>query len=394
MARAENWPGWRGPRGDGSSHEQGLVLEWNVDEGRNLVWKTALPGSGHASPIVWGDRVLTVAADEATSERLLLCFDRRSGASLWRQAVLTAPLEGKHPLNSFASSTPATDGTRVFVSFLDREQMYVAAFDLEGQRLWSQQPGVFSSKHGYCSSPVLFEDLVIVNGDHDGDSYLVALDRATGQTRWKVARENRTRSYCVPLIRELGGRTQMLISGDRCVASYDPRNGSRHWVYPGPTDQFVATLVTHQDVALLTCGYPERHVMALRTDGEGTLSEEQVLWRTTKGAAYVPSPVVVDDWMLLVADNGVANAFHVQTGQNPWTERLGPGYSASAVTVEGRVYFTSDQGMTTVIEPQANFRKRAENPLGEPCYASPAVSQGNWYFRGERHLICIGQEDG
>jgi hypothetical protein len=218
LASAENWPVWRGLRLDGTSLEKTIPVHWNSTS--NVVWKTELPGTGHASPIVWDDRVFTVAALSQAQARVLLCLDRKSGRILWQQTVITSSMERKHSLNSHASSTPATDGQRVYVAFLDRAEMVVAAYDFDGKQRWVVRPGRFSSMHGFCSSPILHEDKVIVNGDHDGDSYLVALDRATGKTLWKIPRENKTRSYCVPLLRELAGRTQMILSGDKCVASY------------------------------------------------------------------------------------------------------------------------------------------------------------------------------
>ncbi|HTM56584.1 MAG TPA: PQQ-binding-like beta-propeller repeat protein, partial [Pirellulales bacterium] len=208
-ALAENWPGWRGPRGDGTSYERNVPTRWS--ESDTVTWKAAVPGTGHASPIVWQDRIFVASCREESQERILLCFDRATGRILWQQVVLRSPLEEKHQLNSFASSTPATDGERVYVTFLDQHQMAVAAYDFDGRQQWMVRPGEFSSKHGYCSCPVLFEDKVIVNGDHDGDAYLVALDRATGKTIWKISRENKTRSYSTPLIREINGRTQMIL---------------------------------------------------------------------------------------------------------------------------------------------------------------------------------------
>src|SRR6185503_8548359 len=206
--RAENWPQWRGPRLDGTSTEKAVPTTWSASE--NVVWKTPLPGTGHASPIVWGDRVFAVAADENTNERLLLCLDRNDGRLLWRSIVITAPPEKIHRLNSHASSTPATDGERVFTAFLDNDQVVVAAHDFAGKPAWLKRPGHFSSMHGFCSSPVVHRDKVIVNCDHDGDGYIVALDSADGRELWRIDRPNKTRSYCVPIIREAAGRTQMV----------------------------------------------------------------------------------------------------------------------------------------------------------------------------------------
>lgn len=388
---AEDWPGWRGPRGDGTSEETNVPVVWS--DSQNVAWKTPVPGKGHASPIVWNDRVFVVSCDEDKQERILLAFDRVSGKQLWREVVLRSPLEDKHQLNSFASSTPATDGKLVYVTFLDRSQMVVAAYDFRGKQRWLVRPGGFSSKHGYCSCPVLFEDKVIVNGDHDGDAYLVALDRATGKTLWKVDRENKTRSYSTPLVREIDGRTQMVLSGSKCVASYDPHDGSRHWIIDGPTEQFVASVVFNGKLFFLTAGFPEYHLLAVRPDGSGNVTDTHIAWRTTKGAGYVPSPIVVGDYFLVVTDGGVASCFLAATGERQWMQRIGTHYSSSLVTAGGLVYFTSDEGNTKVVRPGPTLDIVAENKLGEYCYASPAVSHGQILFRGEQHLIAIGGQE-
>ncbi len=391
-AWAENWPCWRGPRNDGSSLEEGVPLHWNGPEGKNIAWRVAVPGIGHASPIVWEDRIFLVSCDLEAENRLLLCLDRKSGGILWKRTVLHAPLERKHRLNSFASSTPATDGRQVYVTFLDGTRMMVAAYDFAGNRRWEARPGEFFSKHGYCSSVTLFENLVILNGDHDGDAYLVALDRATGKTVWKVPRENKTRSYCTPIIRQIDGRTQMILSGSLCVASYDPHDGSRHWIIDGPTEQYVASLVYNGDLLFMTAGFPEFHMMGIRPDGHGNVTDTHVVWHTTKGCAYVPSPIASADgkYFLVVSDKGVASCFQAATGHRHWMERIGTHYSASLVGAEGLVHFLSDEGTTTIVRPGPEFEVVATNTLDERCYASPAISQGHIYIRALNHLYCIG----
>ncbi len=326
-----------------------------------------------------------------TQERLLLCLDRRTGKQLWRQTVLTAPLERKHGLNSFASSTPATDGEVVYVAFLDRDRMFAAAYDFAGRQRWVARPGPFASVHGFCSCPVLYQDKVILNGDHDGDSYLVALSRADGRVVWKTPRENRTRSYCTPLIRDMGGRQQMVLSGNICVASYDPDNGNRLWVIDGPTEQFVASPVYNEQhgLVLISGGFPDHHILAIRPDGTGNVSQTHIAWRTTRGVAYVPSPILEGDYFLTIADSGVAHCFSAKAGDLLWTQRLGEQH-ASLVSAEGRVYFLNDKGVMNVVKPGPAFVRVAQNEIGEKCFASPAISQGQILLRAERHLFSIG----
>jgi outer membrane protein assembly factor BamB len=238
---------------------------------------------------------------------------------------------------------------------------------------------------------VLFNDLVILNGDHDGDAYLVALERATGRTVWKTPRENRTRSYCVPIVRQFDGRTQLILSGNKCVASYDPRDGSRHWIIDGPTEQFVASMVDNGRLLFMTAGFPEHHVFAIRPDGRGNVTEAHVVWRTQKGCSYVPSPIATRDgrFFLVVSDEGMASCFEAETGKRHWMERTGPHYSASLVSAEGLVHFLSDDGVTTVVRADPKFQVVARNRLGEDCRASPAISQGQILIRGAKHLFCI-----
>ena len=405
---AENWPGWRGPRGDGSSTEKNLPVKWSATE--NVAWKAALPGRGHASPIVWQDQVFLVACLPERQERVLLCLDRRTGRERWRRVVIKSPLETIHRLNSRASGTPATDGRQVYVTFMKIDgrkipapnvgtprlitpgTIMVAAFDMAGQRRWQKEVGSFISAHGFNTCPVLHEDLVIINGDHDGEAYIVALDRASGKERWRVARDNKTRSYVTPIIREIGGRTQMVLSGSKSVVSYDPSSGKRHWSINGPTQQFVASMVFDGKRFFVTGGYPERHILAIRPDGRGDVTDTHIAWRARRGAAYVPSPIVVGPYFLLVADSGIASCFQATDGKRLWMERLGGGHSASAVSANGLVYFVSDKGTTTVLRPGPEFTVVARNEIDEPISASPAISQGNLYLRMEKHLYCIGSK--
>ena len=388
---ADDWPQWRGPRNDGRSTEPAFPTTWSKTE--NVLWRTELPGEGHASPIVFGGRLFTVAAMPDTQERLLLCLDRITGKVLWKQTVVKAPAEHIHRENSHASSTPACDGERVFCTFLDGKEVVISAYSLAGKQLWQKRPGIFTSVHGFCSTPLPYKDKVIVNCDHDGDGYIVALARTDGRELWRIARPNHTRSYCTPIIRQAASRTQMVLSGSKCIASYDPDTGKQLWIVDGPTDQFVASPVFSETTGLfyITGGFPDHHIMAIRPDGSGNVTATHVVWhhRTGAGVSYVPSPIIEANWFLLTDDRGFAYAFDSKTGEIVWNERFARTH-ASPVSAAGLLYFLDDKGVCRVVKPADNFALVATNDLGEATYASPALSGGQIFLRTDQALYCIG----
>jgi len=389
-SKAEFWANWRGPRGDGTCIEQDVPTNWDP---AGAIWKTELPGQGHASPIVWGDHVFTVTALSATKERVLLCLDRASGKILWQQTVVQGPLEQINKENSYASSTPATDGERVFVTFRVGDEIVVAAHQLaSGKQLWLVRPGTHTGEWGFSNEPVLFKDKVIVDGDSKGDSFLVALRRADGKTLWRINRINKGISYSAPLIREMAGRTQLIQCGDRCVASFDPETGKQLWTVDGPSQEFVATPVYSEKAGLVfvSSSWPKQILLAIRPDGNGDVTGTHVVWRDNKGASYVPSLIVAGDFLLSVNNAGVAFCYEAATGKVLWQEKLGR-HHASPVLMGGLVFFINDNGEVNVIKPGPDFERIAKYELGEQCYASPAISNGQVFLRGFKHLFCIGR---
>ncbi len=421
-AHAQNWPGWRGPTADGVTPEKNFPIKWSAND--NIAWKTPIPGRGHSSPVVWGDRVFVTSCVEGDDpkdkttprDRILVCVDRKTGKVLWQKTVLTAKLEGVHKENSYASSTPATDGKHVFVTFIDQPKVIVAAYDFDGNEVWRKNPGEFQSVHGFSSPPVLYKDLVIVNCDQDAEgrkkpAYIVAFDKKTGEEKWRIDRPNRIRSYCPPFIAEAGGKTQMVLTGCESVASYDPDTGKQFWNITGPTEQFVASMILHKGHFYLTAGFPTYHVMCIKPEGTGNVSEalivdkstkppktepnpnSHVVWHEKVGAGYVPSPIAHGENIFLVHDDGRASCRDAMTGKLHWLERLGKHHHASPVEADGHLYFVDDEGITHILKAGETFEVIAKNPIGEQCFSSPAFSQGQIIIRGAKHLICIGKRD-
>jgi outer membrane protein assembly factor BamB len=389
-ADAENWPGWRGPRGDGTSMEKNVPIRWDADS--NIVWKTAVPGEGHASPIVWEDCIFTVTALPDKQQRVLLCFERTSGDILWQKTVLVTPLESKRPDNSYASGTPVTDGDKIYVIFQDDEQVVAAAYDFSGNQLWLVRPGPYISPHGWGSSPVLYKDKVIINCGNKGDSYVVALSRDDGKTLWKIPQRNSTLSYSSPYICEMAGRTQMVICGDKNVAGYNPDDGSLYWMINGPSDEFCATPVFHEQAGLVfvSSSYPRRYLLAIKPDGSKNVTDTHIAWRTTEGAPYVPSPICQGEFLLTTDTQGQVYCHQAATGKLLWKKKLGRQYS-SPVSANGLVYIQNDDGLTNVIRPAEEFTPVAQNNIGEKTFPSLAISQGRIFLRSDKHLFCIGQ---
>lgn len=387
---SQNWPGWRGLNGDGTSEEANVPVEWSAN--KNIVWKSEVPGVGHSSPIVWEDRLFTLTAFPETKEKVLLCYNSRNGDLLWQRTVVKGSWEDKHADNSHASGTPVTDGELVYLSFLDGDDVVVAAYDFSGNQIWIQRPGKFSSPHGYSCSPILYEDKVIINGNSLGDSFMAAMSKTDGKVVWKVLYPNKAHSFSTPIVRDLAGKPQLIFLGNQEIASYNPDDGTKYWFISGPSEDFCSTPVYNENTGLLliSSAWPQRHLLAVNPDGEGDVTDSKVVWRTTKGAYYVPSPVTTDDYLFSTMTNGRVHCIDVKTGNTLWEENLGRQYS-SPVLVNGLVYMPNDDGVVTVIKPGPTFVKVSQNSIGEQMNASLAISNSKIYLRGEKHLFCIGE---
>jgi outer membrane protein assembly factor BamB len=389
VTQAQNWPNWRGPNGDGTSIETNLPVTW--DSITNVVWKSPVPGVGHSSPIIWEDKLFTISALPETHEKLLLCYNSKNGNLLWQKTVLKTSFENKHNDNSYASGTPATDGTLIYTSFLDGNDVVVAAYDFAGNQVWLQRPGKFVSPHGYSCSPALFEDKVIINGNNQGEPFLAALSKTDGKIIWKIKLENSSHSFSTPIFREMAGKMQMISLGNKEVASYNPDDGSKYWFVKGPSEDFCASPVYNEKtgLVLISSAWPQRILLAIKPDGSGDVTDSHVKWRTMPGAYYVPSPVCTDDYLFTTMTNGRVHCIEITSGNILWVEEMGRQYS-SAVLANGLVYMPNDKGLITVIKPGPTFKAIARNSIGERMNASPALSNGKIYLRGNKHLFCIG----
>jgi hypothetical protein len=393
--RAEDWPQFRGPTGQGHSNETALPIEWS--ETRNIAWKVPVNGSGWSSPVVSGGRVwLTAARPSGRSAVSLraMAFDVATGREVVNSEAFTVSTStALNPKNSRASPTPIVDGDRVYVHFGPDG---TAALTTSGAIIWTRKLA-YEPQHGGGGSPALYRDLLIVNCDGNGDeAYVIALDTRTGQTRWKKDRRRPSaQAYSTPLIIRSGERDLAISVGAFRTVAYDPTTGEEIWRV-GYDDGFsnVPRPVFGAGLVFIATGFNSPALIAVRPDGRGDVTRSHVAWTSSRGAPYTPSPIVVDSRLYYVSDTGVLTSADAASGRILWQQRLGGNYSASPVYAGGRIYYSSEEGVTTVIGSGPTFERLAVNTLNEPTLASMAVSGGALYIRSEGHLYKIANAAG
>ena len=384
----DNWPAWRGPRGDGLSAATHLPVRWGPNEG--VRWKTPLPGKGVSSPVVWGDRVFLTSSEGNRHDQLhVLCLDRRDGALVWdRRFWGTAPTRFHGEKSFMATSTPATDGTLVWAFFGTGD---LFCLDFDGRLVWArslaQEYEPFQNRFGMGSSPVLAGSTLVLQCDHWGQSYLLGVDKQTGENVWKTDRTEEL-GWSSPLVVDVDGEQQVVVSATFSVKGYDLTTGKELWVARGMSRSCIPTAVANDRTIFAVSGQGGQ-TMAIRKGGRGDITDSHVVWTATRGAPYVPSPLLVDGLYYLVEDGGIATCFDAETGARVWQKRLGAAYTASPVAGDGKIYLIDEAGTTTVLRPGREFEVIAKNELEEPVFASPAIAQGELFLRTAGQLVCV-----
>lgn len=391
---ADDWPGWRGPLRNGLTTSTAPPLNWS--ETSNVAWKVPVPGRGHASPVVLGDRIFLSTAEEDEQRQLLVAYDRASGAEAWRITLHDGgfPDAGViHQKGTDANGTVASDGERVYVAYLNSDSITASAVDFDGKIVWQTKLGAFGSKFGYAPSPVLHGPYVLFAADNRGGGYLAAVHRETGEIAWRKKRSS-TSTYSSPVVARVAGRDQLLLSGDDQIASYDPATGEPLWSCPGASEATCGTLVWNDDTVFASGGYPGQQTLAIRADGSA-----EVLW-TNRVKIYEPSLLVVGDELYGTSDRGIVYCWDSGTGEERWRERVGGSFSASPILCEGLIYAQKASGEMLVFRASPEgYEEVASNPLGEETLASPALCGGRLYLRvaswdGDdrlEHLYCIAK---
>lgn len=388
----QDWPWWRGPTRDGIAPAgQNPPLEWSRT--KNVIWSVPIPGRGHASPTVVGDRVFIPTADESAGTQTVFCFARSTGRRLWKTDVHTSGMDRKgNKKTSQASSTIACDGKRLFVNFLNSEAVYTTALDLNGDQLWQTKVSAFATHQGFGSSPAVYKSLVFVATDNKDGGAIAALDRGSGKIVWKVDRPQKP-NYASPVVLNVAGKDQLLVQGCDLVSSFDPLSGHKLWETAGATTECVTTLVTDGRQVFASGGYPRNHVQAIAADGSASTT-----WQNS-ARAYVPSMVVRDGYLYASLDGGVATCWKSDSGSEMWKGRLAGTFSASLILVGDNLWATNEAGTTFIFKATPDrFEKIAENQLGDEVFATPVVCGSRIYHRvaetidGKRQerLYCLG----
>ena len=386
---ARYWPRWRGPSGQGFASGTSYPDKWSATE--NVLWKVRVPGEGNSSPIVWGDRIFLTTAHERGRRLSLLAFRRSDGSLLWEAFAPEGRLESVHDKNGHASATASTDGRLVFVSFGSRGLM---AFDFDGKLVWRQDLGALNNYWGSAGSPLLYKDRVILYQDQQrAESFIAAFDSATGKPLWRTAR-NASVGWGTPVAIRAGGRDEIVVNGQYAVVAYDPDNGRELWRVGGTTMEVVPTVVVGHGMLFSSSGRAGP-TLAIRPGGQGDVTRTHLVWSSPRGSPFIPSPILHGDQLYMVNDmTSIATAFDAKTGRALWQNRLGAaqreGFSASPVVVDGKIFFTNDEGETFVLRGGGEFNLLHVISIGERTLASPALVDGRWYIRTAGHLFAIG----
>lgn len=380
---ADDWPEFRGPDRQGRSSATGLPLTWSETE--NVAWKVPVPGLGWSSPSIVGRQIwMTTATEEGRSLRAV-CLDRDTGSLIHDIELFHHDDPGKiHQKNSYASPTPLIEDGRVFVHF---GSLGTAAVSTDGKILWRTRFEYYH-RHGPSGSPVLYGDLLIINCDGYDHQFIVAIQKETGKEVWRANRQAR-HSYATPLIITVDGQDQIIsTTADRTIA-YDPLTGKEIWWIEYDGYSLVPRPVYGNGLVIICSGYNTPLVYAVRPTGRGNVTETHVAWSLRRGAPHTPSPLMVGEELYLVTDRGVASCVNVLTGDVHWQKRLGGDFSASPTFADGRIYFQSETGTTTVVAPGVKYEELARNQLDGRTFASYAIVDNAIFLRSDSHLYRL-----
>ena len=390
VAEAQEWTRFRGPNGSGISDVKTVPVHWT---NKDYNWVADLPGRGHSSPVIWGDKLFVTSCDEKSAARHLLCISTADGSIAWSNDFKFTSYK-KHKNNSYASSTPCVDEYFVYVAWHSKKSSPLIAFTHEGEMVWEYELGPYLHGQGGAASPIGYGDLIIMANDQKQPSYLVALDRMTGEERWKIPRQGKRACYGTPCVFARDGSDELIFS--HCfegIIGVDPNSGKQNWhidVFGRSSQRALGSPIIAGDLVIATSGAAngDRQLVAVRP---GTAAADITeAYRATRGTPHVPTPLVYKDWLFLWSDQGIATCLDKGTGKVLWQKRVGGNYFSSPICIDGKIYCVDRDGKVVVIAASNRYELVAKNDLLDPSKATPAVSDGRMYIRTEAKLFSIG----
>ena len=391
-AAGGDWPWWRGPTLDGIAPDgQTPPVAWGAQS--NILWQAALPGQGHSSPCIVGDRIYLTAGEKAQGNASvwLLCLERATGKTLWRADICQGPAGRMHADNAPASATPACDGERMYVPYQVNGEIALAAVDAKGQVVWRKTVAPYDTIQGFSASPSLYRSAVILPVEGPKGCYLTAFHRATGDIVWRRAIRANNENYAPAVVRKVAGREQLLMVGGLSTRSYDPADGSLLWECDGPARTCVASPVVDQTTMYATGGYPGRQLLAIRADGQGDVTKSHLAWSSDAKVGYIPTPLLHDGLLYAVADQGLFRCYDTRDGRVLWEQDLKTPFYSSPVLAGGRLYAFDRKGKGFVIPAGRAAGAVVTNELPSGVFATPVVLDSRIYLRTLGELYCIGE---
>jgi outer membrane protein assembly factor BamB len=391
VGKASDWPWWRGPNLDNHAPaRQQPPLRWAVKEG--VLWRIELPGKGHATPCIYGERVFLSAGDAQEKVVWLLCYDRPTGRKLWQSEVYRGSLPEIHADNSPASATPACDGERVFVPYQTDEAVFLAALDLDGKVLWRKPAGPYKSVQGYSASPAIYKSAIIIPTDGSLGNRLTALHRGTGEVVWRVDMKQVRESYASLLVARVAGRDQALLIGGVTTRSYDPNSGNLLWECDGPAEFCAATVAFDSNTVYATAGYPQKALLAIRAGGAGNVTQSHLAWKSDTKAGYVPSPLLHEGLLYAVNDTGLMRCYDAANGDTVWSHDIKAPFYSSPVLSGDRIFLFDRKGRGYVMRTGRKFELLAVNDLPAGVFATPVILDSRIYLRTLKDFYCLGKQ--
>ncbi len=388
LVAGENWARFRGPNGSGISAQKGYPGSWKP---REEAWIQTIPGEGHSSPVIWQENIFLASASNKGKTRSLFCLEVQSGDIIWKKS-LTFHSNHINTKNSWASSSPTTDGKHVYITFADKNNYIAIAYDMDGNEIWRKNLGPFASQHGQGVSPILFKNMLFVANDQKGFGSLIALDKNNGDVVWNSSREFRRVSYSTPIIYQADKKSPQLIvsCGAMGITSVDPANGSINWYSGELPARTVSSPFISDGLIYQTCGAAGRgkKMIGVSPDGKGLLDDSYFKFQRKKETPYVPTAISYEGHIYLWCDNGVVSCVENKTGKNIWTKRVGGNYSGSPICVNGIIYIMSEAGKIAAIDASPEYHLYHKTELGELSHSTPAEAGGKLFFRTSHKLIC------